>query len=333
MLFRPSKFASVASALVLATGAYLVSIETADARVGGGRSSGSRGAKTFSAPPATTTAPKAAAPMERTMTQPGRPAAAATGAGATAATQTSRFGGWGGLLMGGLIGAGLASMFGLGAMAGVLGFLLQMALIAGAIWLVMSFFRRRNPAMAGADASAAGRADVNLRQGMTGTGAGQQGGRAQGGGLGFGASAATAKVTAPLTLGQADFEAFERLLGDIQLAYGRGDIDGIASRATPEMLSYFAAQLHENSEKGLRNDVGAPKLLQGDLSEAWSEASGEYATVAMRYALTDTTIEIATGRVVDGNASEPVEVTEVWSFMRPRNGRSDQWELSAIQQA
>ena len=59
-----------------------ISIEAADARVGGGGSSGSRGSRTYSAPPSTTTAPGAAQPMNRTFTQPGTPAAGTAAAGA-----------------------------------------------------------------------------------------------------------------------------------------------------------------------------------------------------------------------------------------------------------
>ena len=99
------------------------------------------------------------------------------------------------------------------------------------------------------------------------------------------------------------------------------------------MLSYFAAELDANSRKGLRNELGEPKLLQGDLAEAWSEAGGEYATVAMRYAIKDATVDAASGRVVAGSKDEPQEVTEVWTFRRPLNGNARQWELSAIQQA
>src|SRR6266704_6722475 len=58
-----------------------MTISSADARVGGGGSSGSRGSRTFSAPPSTTTAPGTAQPFNRTMTQPGSP-----GAGAPAPT-------------------------------------------------------------------------------------------------------------------------------------------------------------------------------------------------------------------------------------------------------
>ena len=64
------------------------------------------------------------------------------------------------------------------------------------------------------------------------------------------------------------------------------------------MLSYFAEELDANKKKGLRNEVSSPKLLQGDLAEAWREADGEYATVAMRYSIIDATVEAASGRVV-----------------------------------
>ena len=56
--------AAIATALVLVAA-------DANARAGGGFSGGSRGMRTFSAPPATSTAPNTAAPIQRTMTQPG----------------------------------------------------------------------------------------------------------------------------------------------------------------------------------------------------------------------------------------------------------------------
>src|ERR1700694_1979846 len=62
-----------AIAVVMSLALPLLAVSSADARVGGGGSSGSRGARTFSAPPSTSTAPNAAQPFNRTMTQPGRP--------------------------------------------------------------------------------------------------------------------------------------------------------------------------------------------------------------------------------------------------------------------
>jgi predicted lipid-binding transport protein (Tim44 family) len=63
------------------------------------------------------------------------------------------------------------------------------------------------------------------------------------------------------------------------------------------------------------------------LAEAWREGSVDYATVAMRFALIDSMVERASGRIVEGGA--PGEVTELWTFMRARGG---DWLLSAIQQ-
>ncbi|TMK51864.1 MAG: hypothetical protein E6G70_02920, partial [Alphaproteobacteria bacterium] len=51
----------------------VAAISSADARVGGGFSSGSRGSRTFSPPPSTSTAPGTAQPFNRTTTQPGSP--------------------------------------------------------------------------------------------------------------------------------------------------------------------------------------------------------------------------------------------------------------------
>jgi predicted lipid-binding transport protein (Tim44 family) len=94
------------------------------------------------------------------------------------------------------------------------------------------------------------------------------------------------------------------------------------------MVSYFARDLQENKQRNVVNKVSGTKLLQGDLAEAWREGETDYASVAMRYSLVDTYLDRATGRVVEGNG-QPEEVTEVWTFLRPRGGN---WELSAIQQ-
>jgi predicted lipid-binding transport protein (Tim44 family) len=297
----------------------LVSADLAQAKVGSGSNSGSRGDRTFSAPPTTNTAPKAAAPMDRSMTQPGQAnkAAGATAAAATAA-KPSMFGGMKGLLMGGLIGAGLASMFGAGAFANVLGFVLQAALIGGLVFLAYSFFRNRSgrgaPALATAQASrspAQRPVDANLRA----------------------ASLTTGGSAPDLAISPEDFNSFERLLGEIQLAYGRGDTKALGDHVTPEMLSYFAGDLAANAKKGVRNEIVEPKLLQGDLSESWREGNDEYATVAMRFSLLDRMVDVASGRVVGGSSTEPQMSTELWTFRRPRNGNPRQWELSAIQQA
>ncbi len=60
--------------------------------------------------------------------------------------------------------------------------------------------------------------------------------------------------------------------------------------------------------------------MQGDLAEAWREGDADYASVAMRYSMVDKTLDRATGRLVEGS-EQPMEVTEVWTFLRPRGGQ------------
>src|SRR3981189_1040801 len=129
----------------------VIAISSADARVGGGGSSGSRGTRTFSAPPSTTTAPGTSQPFNRTMTQPGTP-----GVGAPAANTGGGFfnrpgmGMLGGLAAG-FLGAGLLGMLfgggmfsGLGGLSSIFGLVLQIGLIIIVVRLAMSWWQRRH---------------------------------------------------------------------------------------------------------------------------------------------------------------------------------------------
>lgn len=305
--------------LAILSALTLVTADLAVARVGGGGSFGSRGTRTFTPPPATNTAPKAANPIDKSMTKPG-PATASPSPTQSplGAPQASRFGGLKGLLLGGLIAAGLAGIFGIGALASVLGFVLQMALIAGLVWLALAFFRSRRSGETVLARGAGPAPDIRLPQ---------VGGEARA------HSSPGASAPAPLSIAQADLDTFERLLGEIQTAYSREDTNRLGDMTTPEMLSYFSHELADNVRRGVRNEVSGVTLLQGDLSEAWREPGSDYATVAMRYALRDTVVDRASGRILSGNPDRDEEVTELWTFRRDDRDRGAGWQLSAIQQA
>jgi predicted lipid-binding transport protein (Tim44 family) len=288
----------------------MLAVSSADARIGGGFSSGSRGARTFSAPPSTSTAPGTAQPFNRTFSQPGSPGfGAPAGGGFFNRPGMGLFGG----LAAGFLGAGLLGMLfgggmfgGLGGFSSILGLILQIFLIVMVVRLAMSWWQRRHQtAYAGAGAGLG--APSSFR---TGTGFG----------LGSG--------SAPLELIPGDYEAFERVLGEIQAAWSNEDIGKLRTLATPEMVSYFSSDLEQNRARNQVNKVSAVKLLQGDLAEAWRERDTDFASVAMRFSLIDKTLDRTTGRMVDGS-DQPAEVTEVWTFLRPRGAG---WELSAIQQ-
>ncbi len=303
-----------ALAVVLSLALPLISaVSTADARVGGGMSSGSRGTRTFSAPPSTSTAPSATQPFNRTFTQPGNPAVGNATAGGGFFNRPG-----GGMLRGlaaGFLGAGLLGMLfggglfgGLGGLSSLFGLILQIGLIVIVVRLAMSWWQRRTtPAYADAPAAGPGGASIHRM--------------APGFGLGSG--------SAPLEILPADYESFERLLSDIQAAWSNEDVAKLHTLATPEMVSYFTDDLQRNKARNVVNKVTGTKLLQGDLAEAWREGETDFASVAMRFSMIDKTVDRVSGRLVEGS-EQPSEATEVWTFLRPRGAN---WELSAIQQA
>src|ERR1700704_3935750 len=250
----------------------MLAISAADARVGGGGSSGSRGGKTFSAPPSTSTAPNAAQPFNRTMTQPGSPGMGTAAAGGAAKGGFFNRPGMGmlGGLAAGFLGAGLLGMLfgggmfsGLGGLSSIFGLILQIGLIIIVVRLAMSWWQRRNATASAYAGPTPGPA----------VGPGTQTSFRTGTGFGLGSG------SAPLEIGPSDYEAFERLLGEIQAAWSDEDVAKLHTLATPEMVSYFTKDLAENNARGVVNKVSDVKLLQGDLAEAWREGDTDYASV------------------------------------------------------
>lgn len=336
MFSRLRRFKHALSVLAVGMVVSLAAVDYAEARrAGGGGGFGSRGTRTFAAPPSTNTAPAPAAPIQRSMTpnQATNPAAQNAARPQNAAPQQSRglFGGMAGGILGGLFLGGMLGMLmgnGFGGMAGMLGMLFQLLLIGGLVFLAMRFFARRQQPATGA-ASARSNYD-----------AAPQGGNPGGfkipqmGSLGSGASAAAQKprtasaATDEIGITGRDLDLFEKLLTEVQTAYGKEDYAKLRGLTTPEAMSYLAEELGENATNGQRNDVTDVQLLQGDLAEAWRENGMEYATVALRYQSVDVMRDRTSNAVVSGDETSPTEATEIWTFVRKPG---QEWKLSAIQ--
>lgn len=282
----------------------------AEARAGSGSSQGSRGSRTSES--------NSGAPMQRSVTTPSSPSTSVTRpapgmpAPAMAPSFMQRHPFLTGLA-GGFIGAGLMGMmFGHsawaadgGAGAG-LGMLLQLLVIGGLIFLAVQLWRRRNRGDAEPVAAGPGYARS------------------------VGAMAApVARNPVELAVTEADYNAWSDLLVGIQDAWSKGNVLGMRSFVTPEMLSYFNEQLSANASRGVENRVEQVKLLKGDVEEAWGEGEFEYVTARLHWSAVDYMVKAGTSTVADGDPSRPQEVTELWTFVRSRGGR---WLLSAIQQ-
>jgi len=330
----------IAAVLGVSLALGLLMAEPAEARRGG--SFGSRGSRTYSQPRSTDTSPGYVAPVQRSMTPPPAGGAQAGGAYAPRPGQPgytapapgfggSRFGGFGGGflgglvtggLIGGLMGHGFGGGWGGGMGSGGGGFLtmlIQIAAIAFGVSLLMRLFRRPRAAAY-----------------MPWDGQQPAYGGPQGfGGGGFG-GAPTPGATAVPTGGPAweipiaaqDQSDFERLLSEIQEAFGREDYGALRERTTPEVMSYLAEELSENATHGRRNEVTGTRLLKADVGEAWREGDTDYATAAMRYESIDLMRDRTTGAVLSGDPDRPSETVELWTFARRTGGP---WKLTAIQ--
>jgi predicted lipid-binding transport protein (Tim44 family) len=310
--------------VMLALAATLAFAVTADAAPR--FNAGSRGSRTFSAPPPTATTPNAARPIERSMTSPGQPGSTFTRPGTSPAGATGGLFSGRGLLGGlaaGFLGAGLFGMLfghgflaGMGGFASFLGLLLQIGLVIVVARLAWAWWQRRSQpssAYAGAPAN-----DTHVNGASTTNGASFFNGLGAGGG----------DNGTPIEIKPEDYDAFENTLGKVQAAYSKEDTAALRNLVTPEMLSYYAEELAANASRGVRNEISDVRLLQGDLAEAWREGDDDYATVAMRYQQKDELVDRDSGRVVE-LADGPEQGTEYWTFRRARGGS---WMVSAIQQ-
>ena len=310
----------------LATFAMLaLMVAESDARRGG--SFGSRGARTYSPPPVTQTAPNTAAPINRSITQPTAPRTGPNVAQSGAAAKgglLNRPGFMGGMLAG-FLGAGLLGLLfgqgllgGLSGLAGFLGLLIQVALVVIVARLRWAWWQRRNApgyATAGGPSLRQGEPDGAPRYARDTMASGS------------GAAVPMMGGTEDVAIVEEDFNTFEKRLTEVQTAYAAEDIAALRKLATPEVVSYFAEEMTDYASRGVVNVVRDIKLLQGDLAEAWREGDKEYATVAMRYGSVDYLADRNSGRPVEGD-EQPFERTELWTFLRTRGG---DWILSAVQ--
>lgn len=324
-----SRLSRLSAAAMIALTLSSLAVTAADARRGG--SFGSRGSRTYMAPRQTYNAPRAALPVERSMTP--RPAQVAPsyapsyGQRQAYRPSGSRFGGFGGGLLGGLIAGGLIGHFlgggwnagwGQGG-GGLLSALLQLALLGGIVWLVIGFFRRRRETGPTGNANAFSQASGYASAPSPTFG-----------GAGPATAAYQPDAGTDISITAADQRDFERLLIDVQDAFGREDYGRLRQLTTPEIMSYLSEELSQNATQGVRNEVTGTRLIDAEVSEAWREDSADYATIALRYESVDVMRNRATGAVVGGSPGVASETTEYWTFVRHGEGG---WKVSAIQEA
>jgi predicted lipid-binding transport protein (Tim44 family) len=283
------------------------------------RSGGSRGSRTYSAParpaPASPDMPASPASPSRTQTpSPQRPGLFGGLGG---------FGGiLGGLLIGGLLGGLLfgAHGFGIG--------LLDILLIGGGLFLLLTMLRRRQAAqapsyaMAGAPTMASPpAAETGWSRPDTVETPADSSDLARG----IGHLRTLDPTFDPAALATLAGGVFAR----VQQSVMARDLTSVRDYLAPEMLALLQEQCDQLRSTRRTNRIERVEVRDTQLTEAWQETGRDYATIEIRAALLDYTVDDTTGAVVEGSRSESQTVEEFWTFTRPVGTKP--WRLAAIQ--
>ena len=306
------------------------------ARAGGGRSTGSRGSRSMSAPKPYT-APRPTQPTP----SPTRPTTPAPGA--MAAPGTSSSGGFlrsfGGGMLGGLAGGllfhslfgGPSAHGGVGAGGGGGIGLFDILLLAGIAYLIYWYIKKKRREAAATPGYYQTSGTVELPPQPQYPPIYEQ-----------------PQATAPpgdqdLERGLANIEQFDSAFDEaqfqercmdlffkIQGAWTNRDMASVKNLLTDEMYRILQADVDGLRAQKQINRLENIAVRSVDITEAWQESGADFITVRILASLLDYNVDETTGQVIEGSKTEPVKFEEYWTFTRPVG--PNPWQLSAINQ-
>ena len=300
---------------------YVMELD-AYARVGGGRSFGSRGSRSYSSPSS----------PSRTTSSPSSPSRQMGAAPASPSQSGGFLRSMAGGVVGGMLGGMLFRSLGFGGpgTGGGIG-LFEIILIGGILYGIWWYIKRRRQA---AEASAGNslyrtastaepqRSDFTpppspYAQQQTGADTNS----------GFDHIRQMDSNFDEQTFKDQSMDAFFKIQG----AWANRDMSPIRNTMTAEMYSIIQGDAEDLKRKKQINRLDNIAVRKVEISEAWQEAGNDFITIRFTANLLDYTTNETTGEVISGSKTEPVKFEEFWTFTRPIGGPA--WQLSAINQA
>jgi predicted lipid-binding transport protein (Tim44 family) len=304
-------FAVVAAVMFLS----LTVLELAQARVGGSRSSGSRGSRSYSTPATPYSQPSPSRPQMA-------PAASPFQQPAGGSFMRSMAGG----LVGGMLGGMLFRSLGMagGGMGGMGGGgigLFEIALLAGIGYLIYRFLKKKRE-----DSQAAPYAQGVYQQ-------------EAGSAIPYGQESGAGELDAGLAhIRQMDPGFDEGRFNDtvmdlffkIQGGWMNRDLSSASGLLTDEMKRILQEDLDRLFRDKQINRLENIAVRKVEIAEVWQESGQDYITALIHANLLDYTTDDTTGAVVSGSKTDPVKFEEYWTVTRSVG--NNPWRLSAIQQ-
>jgi predicted lipid-binding transport protein (Tim44 family) len=315
MNISAAKGMAVFAALIL----FMVAIMETDAsaRLGGGRSFGSRGTRSYSRPATTYSRPAQTQQAPAPYAQPNR----------------QQGGGFLRGMAGGIVGGMLGGMLfrGLGFAGGGIGGsgigLFEIILIGGICYFIYRMVKRRR------------------EESVSSQSAYDQGGYQQGYAppppQAFDSrfeSGQTDPLAGLSHIRQMDSSFEERRFTDnvmdiffkVQSAWMNRDLAPAAPLVSEEMRTILQGDIDRMLKEKRVNRLENIAVRSVDIVEAWQEEGQDFVTARVYANLLDYTTDDSSGAVVEGSRTEPVKFEEQWTFTRPVG--NNPWKLTAINQ-
>jgi predicted lipid-binding transport protein (Tim44 family) len=290
------------------------------ARVGGGRSSGSSGSRSFSAPSRSSTP----ASPSRQSVAPSRPMSPQ--APQPSMWKSLAIGAVGGIL-GGMLFSSLGNAAGgSGGLGGSgIGFI-EILLIGGALYLIYRFFMKRRQAATATNHYQSGSAQSMERQTSSYAPPPQDQGDIEN------------DVSAGINyIRQMDPSFDENRFNDvcmdsffkIQGAWINRDMGIARGILTGEMFGILQGDAEKLKSERKINKLDNIAVRSVEITEVWQEGGMDFITVRFLASLLDYTVS-ESGELLSGSRTEPVKFEEYWTFTRSVG--NNPWQLSAINQ-
>ena len=296
------------------------------ARVGGGRSSGSRGYSSGGSSPRSPSQTPTSPSQQKQYQQPSQqPSPAGTG--------RIFFSGMAGGLVGGLLGGMLFRSLGFAGpgAGGEEGFgfgdIFLILIILGIIYFVVKRFRSRQTMQM--SAAGAGPSSYSFPGPSPGPIFAPPPAE-QGGGESMAEKLRHIKAMDPSFSEKGFKDLAEDIFFKIQGAWTRRDLKTVRHLVAPGMLGVFQQDLNQLIADKQVNRLENIAVREVEIAEAGQERGEEYITIRLYANLLDYVVDEKSGEVLSGSSSDPVKFAEYWTFTRNVGEKS--WVLSGITQ-
>ena len=115
----------------------------------------------------------------------------------------------------------------------------------------------------------------------------------------------------------------------LQAALMGRDLGTVRDKVTPEILSVLESDIATLKTAGKINRIENIAVRETEIVEAWEESDRQYATLRLKASLLDYTVDDKMGTLLSGSTTDPIKFDEHWTFVKEVN--APHWKLTAIE--